>query len=922
LATATLSACSANVGSSASALWDNNGTNYVDHSDIDSLDHNVVVSVAKTQGGASVCTGLLITPRLVLTAASCTNAGKAGSSPWVRVGAKLPFTQTVATKRVISFAADPSTEPSLSGRDLALLLLSDPVYEQARARHPQFQPALPSGPAAASGSEPFANMVLTGWSPLDAGGGQQSSFVSSRQLMSLSTLQMWRYAQISSGSEPFLVVKPFTDNGDLKYGLAPGDNGAPLFTIDNASRWNVVGIASIIGDPPDPNVRAQGLPALGADPIKGSRCATSPDWSTPGSVTSCDAWVDITSDTVKSWVRANALDTTRGPRWLRMHPALPGSESELWIGDADYVGPCDTTGDPDCDHVLTNNPDGSPRDNCPTTYNPDQLDTTDAGFGDACIPPTPAQLIAPLSTSTVTSRRPLLRWKMPTGATNPIVDICATRACSSTIATVTVDAAGTSGTPTADLPTGTLLWRVRTTTGAATGISSVWEFSVGAHSATAANTSWGTTLDVNGDGFPDLAVADPYAGSGTGRVYVFHGTGSGLSTTPSSTIIGSGGWFGGIVASAGDVNGDGYADIVVGAAHVGGSNGAAYVYLGGPSGLGASPSPASTLSPPANGRFFGNALTSAGDINGDGYADVAVLDSTPVPGQPSGVTGALYVYYGSPNGFGAAPAAPTPIQSNTGLYGPVTAADVNGDGNSDVIVGATKLSSSVAPGVVVVYRSDGSALNAASPTILANPGAYALGSNVVAGDFNGDGYADVAAAALFYQTRGTTTGGVLIFAGGPSMATSPVAGWGTIASPVVQSYYGFGSVLAVGDYDGNGYTDLAVGALASATKGAVYVYSASAAGLGASFTSPSNPNDSTGADFAVSLVGGGDFNRDGFADLVAGTDCYSKLNGSCVGGAVYTFTGSTGGIVSGEVPAPTWGTLKKSDSPLFGAEIY
>lgn len=172
--------------------------------------------------------------------------------------------------------------------------------------------------------------------------------------------------------------------------------------------------------------------------------------------------------------------------------------------------------------------------------------TPDCIGGDQCssmmCTPTNPRLIYPLSTTTVTSRRPMLHWELPAGASAVQVDLCATRACSSTIATVMLDGTATNGVPTTDLPKGIVYWRVRAMVGASSGFSSTWEFNVGARSA-ATNRSWGTILDVNGDGYADLAVGAPNAAGGSGKVYVFHGSAAGLATSPNTTITGSRGSF-------------------------------------------------------------------------------------------------------------------------------------------------------------------------------------------------------------------------------------------------------------------------------------------------------------------------------------------------------------------------------------------
>ena len=80
--------------------------------------------------------------------------------------------------------------------------------------------------------------------------------------------------------------------------------------------------------------------------------------------------------------------------------------------------------------------------------------------------------------------------------------------------------------------------------------------------------------------------------------------------------------FGVSVASAGDVNGDGYADVVVGAQGYTTNTGRAYVYLGGPSGL--ATTAATTLTGESANHYFGSSVATAGDVNGDGYADVVI----------------------------------------------------------------------------------------------------------------------------------------------------------------------------------------------------------------------------------------------------------------------------------------------------------
>ena len=229
-----------------------------------------------------------------------------------------------------------------------------------------------------------------------------------------------------------------------------------------------------------------------------------------------------------------------------------------------------------------------------------------------------------------------------------------------------------------------------------------------------------TAGDVNGDGYADVIVgASNYDNGQTdeGRAFVYHGSAGGLSATPNWTAESNqaSARFGYSVATAGDVNGDGYADVIVGALYYSNgqtSEGRAFVYHGSAGGLSATPN--WTAESDKEYADFGHSVATAGDVNGDGYADVIV--GAPYYSNRNKDAGMAFVYYGSAGGLSATPSWTADGNNQPGAkfgFSVATAGDVNGDGYADVIVGAPdwgKGSSWV--GRAYVYYGSAGGLNA------------------------------------------------------------------------------------------------------------------------------------------------------------------------------------------------------------------
>jgi hypothetical protein len=410
--------------------------------------------------------------------------------------------------------------------------------------------------------------------------------------------------------------------------------------------------------------------------------------------------------------------------------------------------------------------------------------------------------------------------------------------------------------------------------------------------------------DLNGDGRDDVALGYDWSGGNTGQVEVFHGTSTGLPATPTFTLdppTTAVEAFGFSVAIAGDVDCDGYADLIVGApSHSSGitNQGMVRVYLGSSTGI-STAIHWQAASGVANG-FWGQSVSTAGDVNGDGCADVLAGSGSYDDG--TGNIGIALMWLGGASGLGADGTLANADWSVTGQadsdFGKsaATAGDVNGDGYSDVVVGASRWDNGQTDeGRAFVYRgsADGLRTSATDGLPVGQAGA-AMGFSIAgAGDIDNDGYSDVIVGAPFYDRGAGASGGAFMFRGSSS-GLSATEDWGVFGGAGDEFGY---SVACAGDVNGDGYSDVIVGVPyddnGQTDEGRALVFLGSSSGL-ATAAAWLLENNQASSHFGSSVAGAGDVNGDGFSDVIVGAPLFD--NGQTNEGRAYVYLGSSSGL--------------------------
>jgi len=309
--------------------------------------------------------------------------------------------------------------------------------------------------------------------------------------------------------------------------------------------------------------------------------------------------------------------------------------------------------------------------------------------------------------------------------------------------------------------------------------------------------------------------------------------------------------FGISVSNAGDVNNDGFDDIIIGACNYNSNQGRAYIYLGGPI---LDIQADVTMTGDSIGDNFGCSVSTAGDVNGDGISDVII------GAKEAGNVGKSYIYFGNII-FDTMVDKIFTIEY-LGVYdfgfGVSSSGDLNGDGFDDVeILGVASMI-----GPVGFIFNGGSSMDSLSDVLLGNC-SFVGSSAASAGDVNGDGYDDI-----IHKDRWNNA---FIFFGGLTMDFFFDI---ELSFQILTEQ----SVSKAGDINGDGYFDVIVGSTNNInTKGNAYIY------LGGKNMDSipdiilSGEND--GDNFGYSVSSAGDLNGDGFDDVIIGAKGFDSSKG-------------------------------------------
>ena len=477
--------------------------------------------------------------------------------------------------------------------------------------------------------------------------------------------------------------------------------------------------------------------------------------------------------------------------------------------------------------------------------------------------------------------------------------------------------------------------------------------------------------DLDGDGVTDLAVGaylDDDGGSDRGAVHIMFMNTDGTvdstveinSSTANGPTLSNNDYFGVSVASIGDLDGDGVTDLAVGAYldDDGGSDrGAVHIIFINDmrtAGNGSVDSTVEINSSTANGPtlsnndYFGTSVAAIGDLDGDGVTDLAV--GAYQDGDGGSNRGAVHIMFMNTDGTVDSTVeinsstANGPTLSNFDYFGVSVASigDLDGDGVTDLAVGAyldDDGGSDRGAVHIMFMNTDGTVdstveINDSTTNGPALSDDDLFGASVASiGDLDGDGVTDLAVGAYLDDDGGSYRGAVHIMfmnADGTVDSTVEINDF-TTNGPALSNNDSFGfSVASIGDLDGDGVTDLAVGAYQDGdggpNRGAVHIMFMNTDGtvdstVEINSSTTNGPALSNNDSFGFSVASIGDLDGDGVTDLAVGA--YQDDDGGSDRGAVHIMFMNTDGTVDStvEINDSTTNGPALSDDDLFGASV-
>jgi hypothetical protein len=439
--------------------------------------------------------------------------------------------------------------------------------------------------------------------------------------------------------------------------------------------------------------------------------------------------------------------------------------------------------------------------------------------------------------------RPTFKWEGG-GSCGVTIDFCSDSDCANVILTITAQAGSASVRPSADLARGVTFWRARSG-GEQT---RVWSVVIG--KGKPVDSSGGTFSDFNGDGRSDVVASADKAG-----IFVYYGGAGGIQSAPSELTVPDPARFAagqGVIGSPGDVSGDGLADVViVSPPTTSDAHARLHLFLGERKGISSTPTISISVGIfTPNGVF---AVKGGVDVNGDGYGDILLAGD-----------GGVLLIFGSPTGLleGSGTLLEASGQALTG--NDIAVCDIDGDGIEDFVALITQATGGPIP---AVFHGTGSSFLWDKRAFASHGEDNEAFARIGCADVGGDGFPEILAGAPYSSARDIGAGDVVVFAnagGVPSLTSARLSG--------VDKDHAPSRLIRVPDMNADGLEEVAIGL--GGELGVAQVAFSALSGVAADMVEVGGTPDTLGGFGGAFAVG--DFDGDGLTDLIASSPNFAN----------------------------------------------